>query len=92
VGFAAETGERAVEYGRAKLQRKRLDAVVVNDVGAPDTGFDFATNEVTIVTASGDRHLPLATKDEIAAGILGAVMDLRGAKQSRYNGVTGTAR
>jgi phosphopantothenoylcysteine decarboxylase/phosphopantothenate--cysteine ligase len=92
VGFAAETGERAVEYGRAKLQRKRLDAVVVNDVGAPDTGFDFATNEVTIVTASGDRHLPLATKDEIAAGILGAVMDLRGAKESRSNGVTGTAR
>jgi hypothetical protein len=91
VGFAAETGERAVEYGRAKLQRKRLDAVVVNDVGAPDTGFDFATNEVTIVTASGDRHLPLATKDEIAAGILGAVMDLRGAKDSRSNGVTGIA-
>jgi phosphopantothenoylcysteine decarboxylase/phosphopantothenate--cysteine ligase len=91
VGFAAETGEGAIAYGRAKLERKRLDAVVVNDVAAPDTGFDFATNEVTIVTASGDRHLPLSSKDEIAAGILDAVMDLRGAKDSRSNGVTGIA-
>jgi hypothetical protein len=46
---------------------------------------------VTIVTASGDRHLPLSSKDEIAAGILDAVMDLRGAKDSRSNGVTGIA-
>jgi phosphopantothenoylcysteine decarboxylase/phosphopantothenate--cysteine ligase len=91
VGFAAETGDAAVDYGRAKLERKRLDAVVVNDVAAPNTGFDFATNEVTIVTAAGDRHLPLTTKDEIAAGILDAVMDLRGAKDSRSNGVTGIA-
>jgi phosphopantothenoylcysteine decarboxylase/phosphopantothenate--cysteine ligase len=87
VGFAAETGEGAIEYGRAKLQRKRLDAVVVNDVAAPNTGFDFSTNEVTVVTASGDRHLPLSTKDEIAAGILDAVLDLRSAKDSRSNGV-----
>src|SRR5215217_2952021 len=32
VGFAAETGAGAVDYGREKLARKRLDAVVVNDV------------------------------------------------------------
>ena len=35
VGFAAETGARALEYGRAKLERKKLDAVVVNDVAQP---------------------------------------------------------
>ena len=35
VGFAAEHGERALEYGREKLARKDLDAIVVNDVGAP---------------------------------------------------------
>jgi len=91
VGFAAETGEGAIAYGRAKLERKRLDAVVVNDVAAPNTGFDHPTNEVTIVSASGERHLPLSSKDEIAAGILDAVMDLRGAKDSRSNGVTGIA-
>ena len=32
VGFAAEHGERALEYGREKLARKDLDAIVVNDV------------------------------------------------------------
>src|SRR4051794_21223021 len=30
VGFAAEHGEGAVDYGRGKLERKRLDLVVVN--------------------------------------------------------------
>jgi phosphopantothenoylcysteine decarboxylase/phosphopantothenate--cysteine ligase len=87
VGFAAETGEGALEYGRAKLRGKGLDAVVVNDVAAPNTGFDVPTNEVTVVTAAGDRHLPLATKQEIAGGILDVVMDLRGAKDSRSNDV-----
>ena len=53
VGFAAEHGDRALEYGRDKLARKSLDAVVVNDVGAPGIGFDSAENEVTIVTRGG---------------------------------------
>ena len=53
VGFAAEHGEGAVAYGRDKLARKDLDAVVVNDVGAPGIGFDAAENEVTIVTPDG---------------------------------------
>lgn len=80
VGFAAETGEGAIAYGRQKLERKGLDAVVVNDVAAPAAGFDVATNEVTIVTASGQRHLALAPKHDIAAGILDEVMALRGAQ------------
>ncbi len=80
VGFAAETGEGAIAYGREKLERKGLDAVVVNDVAAPAAGFDVATNEVTIVTASGQRHLALAPKHDIAAGILDEVMALRGAQ------------
>src|SRR4030095_6209847 len=50
VGFAAEHGEGAVAYGRDKLARKDLDAVIVNDVGAPGIGFDAAQNEVTIMT------------------------------------------
>src|SRR5687768_326045 len=40
VGFAAEHGEDAVAYGRAKLERKGLDAVVVNDISRPDIGFE----------------------------------------------------
>jgi phosphopantothenoylcysteine decarboxylase / phosphopantothenate---cysteine ligase len=77
VGFAAETGARALEYGREKLARKRLDAVVVNDVAQPGIGFDAADNEVTIVTAEQERHVPRATKAEVAAAILDAVLSHR---------------
>jgi phosphopantothenoylcysteine decarboxylase/phosphopantothenate--cysteine ligase len=77
VGFAAETGERAVEYGRGKLERKRLDAVVVNDVGRGDIGFDVAHNEVTIVTAEGETEVPRAGKAAVARTVLDTVSRLR---------------
>ncbi|HEY8582617.1 MAG TPA: bifunctional phosphopantothenoylcysteine decarboxylase/phosphopantothenate--cysteine ligase CoaBC [Capillimicrobium sp.] len=77
VGFAAETGAGAVDYGRRKLEGKGLDAVVVNDVAAPGRGFDVPTNEVTIITAAGEHHVALASKPEVAAAILDAVMALR---------------
>ena len=77
VGFAAESGARAVEYARGKLERKRLDAVVVNDVASPGIAFDAPDNEVTIVTADGEDHVPRATKAAIAAKILDAVLSRR---------------
>ena len=55
MGFAAEHGEGGVERGRGKLERKGLDAVVVNDIARADIGFDAPENEVTIVTAGGEQ-------------------------------------
>jgi phosphopantothenoylcysteine decarboxylase/phosphopantothenate--cysteine ligase len=77
VGFAAETGAGAVAYGRGKLERKGLDAVVVNDVALPGIGFDTPDNEVTIVTATGEKHIARAGKDEVAVAILRTVDALR---------------
>ena len=77
IGFAAEHGAGAVERGRAKLERKGLDAVVVNDISRADIGFDSADNEVTIVLADGERPLRRAPKGEIAAAILDQVQELR---------------
>ena len=77
VGFAAEHGEGAVERGRGKLARKGLDAVVVNDISRAEIGFDAVDNEVTIVTADGERHVPLGSKETIAAAILDAVEGMR---------------
>jgi phosphopantothenoylcysteine decarboxylase/phosphopantothenate--cysteine ligase len=74
VGFAAETGAGALDYGREKLARKQLDAVVVNDVSEPGIGFDAAENEVTIVTAGAERHVPRTSKAEVAAEILDLVL------------------
>jgi phosphopantothenoylcysteine decarboxylase / phosphopantothenate---cysteine ligase len=73
VGFAAEHGDGAVEYGRGKLQDKRLDAVVVNDISRPDIGFDADANEVVIVTSDSERHVPRASKDEVADAVLDEV-------------------
>jgi phosphopantothenoylcysteine decarboxylase / phosphopantothenate---cysteine ligase len=77
IGFAAEHGEGAVERGRAKLERKGLDAIVVNDISRPDIGFDAPDNEVTIVTAAGERHVPLGSKRAVAAAILDEVERIR---------------
>jgi phosphopantothenoylcysteine decarboxylase/phosphopantothenate--cysteine ligase len=77
VGFAAEHGEGAIARARGKLERKRLDAVVVNDISRTDIGFDTQENEVTVVTADGDEPVPFGPKDEVARAILGVVQRLR---------------
>ena len=77
VGFAAEHGAGALDHGREKLARKRLDAVVVNDVSRADIGFDAEDNEVTILTTAGETHVALASKNEVARAVLDAVVALR---------------
>ena len=77
VGFAAEHGEGALDYARGKLARKRLDAIVVNDISRADIGFDATDNEVTIVTADGEHPVARAPKGAIAAAILDVVLQLR---------------
>jgi phosphopantothenoylcysteine decarboxylase/phosphopantothenate--cysteine ligase len=77
VGFAAEHGDGAVAYGRDKLRRKGLDAVVVNDIGRKDIGFEGADNEVTIITAAGERHVARTSKAAVARAVLETVNDLR---------------
>jgi phosphopantothenoylcysteine decarboxylase/phosphopantothenate--cysteine ligase len=88
VGFAAEHGEGAIELAREKLLAKGLDAIVVNDISRADIGFDVDVNEVTILSARGDRrseigrqlerlHVPRAAKATVAEAILDTVERLR---------------
>jgi phosphopantothenoylcysteine decarboxylase / phosphopantothenate---cysteine ligase len=82
VGFAAEHGDGAIDYARDKLQRKRLDAIVVNDISQPGIGFDAPDNEVTILARDGSEHrLRRSRKEHIADGVLDEVEKLR-AKES----------
>jgi phosphopantothenoylcysteine decarboxylase/phosphopantothenate--cysteine ligase len=84
VGFAAEHGEGAVEYGRGKLARKGLDLVVVNDVSQPGIGFDTPDNEVTILGAGGaERAVPRGSKAEVARAILDEVARVREIRPDR---------
>ena len=76
VGFAADEGVPGLSRARAKLDRKNADLFVYNDVGRADIGFDSAANEVTLIAAGGERAVPKAPKDEIAAAILDEVEKL----------------
>jgi phosphopantothenoylcysteine decarboxylase/phosphopantothenate--cysteine ligase len=77
VGFAAEHGSQGIERARGKLERKRIDTIVVNDVSREDIGFDAEQNEVTIITASGEHHVSRRSKDEVAGLILDQVQEAR---------------
>jgi phosphopantothenoylcysteine decarboxylase/phosphopantothenate--cysteine ligase len=73
VGFALETGD-AEAKARAKLTRKELDLIVVNDALEPGAGFEVDTNRVTVLDREGGRWaLPLARKEDVAEGILDRV-------------------
>jgi phosphopantothenoylcysteine decarboxylase/phosphopantothenate--cysteine ligase len=78
VGFAAEHGDGAMDYARDKLARKRLDAIVVNDISQPGIGFDAADNEVTVLARDGSElRLRRSRKEHIADGVLDEVEKLR---------------
>lgn len=86
VGFAAETDDVVVNAS-AKLARKTLDLIVANDVSAPGAGFEYDTNEVTILTASGrEVHLPRRGKTAVADAILDEVLAERRATSSPTTG------
>ena len=73
IGFAAET-ENVLDNAREKLRSKNLDAIVANDVSRADSGFDSATNAITIVTRDNNTvELPLMSKVEAADRILDVI-------------------
>ncbi len=75
VGFAAETGD-PVPRARRKLQAKRADLIVANDVSKAGSGFDAEANEATLVGRDGDEPLPLMPKTRLAGVILDRVESL----------------
>jgi len=70
IGFAAEHGEGGVERARAKLERKRADMIVMNDISRTDIGFDADLNEIVLVTSNGETLISRRSKQACAAAIL----------------------
>jgi phosphopantothenoylcysteine decarboxylase/phosphopantothenate--cysteine ligase len=77
VGFAAETTD-VVGYARSKMEKKKLDLVVANDITKAGAGFNTDTNIATLLTPDGQMiELPLMSKRELADRILDEVVRLR---------------
>ncbi|MFD2697531.1 bifunctional phosphopantothenoylcysteine decarboxylase/phosphopantothenate--cysteine ligase CoaBC [Mesonia sediminis] len=77
VGFALET-ENELMNARGKLQRKHLDAIVLNSLNDKGAGFKQPTNKIRIIDTQQVLDYELKTKDLVAKDILNYI-------QSRLN-------
>ena len=81
VGFAAES-ENVAQNAKEKLEQKKLDLIVANDITATDSGFGADTNRVIIIDRQGKaKRLPLLSKSEVAHKVLDRVVELLSRKR-----------
>ena len=70
VGFSVET-ENGLANAKTKLQKKNLDAIVLNSLEDKGAGFQHNTNKITFIPAKGKhKTYPLKNKSEVAVDIL----------------------
>lgn len=69
VGFAAETCNLE-HYARDKLQRKKLNMVVMNDVSRSDIGFNSDNNAACAIWPTGMQSFACMSKTQLAAGLI----------------------
>ncbi|MNU73713.1 Coenzyme A biosynthesis bifunctional protein CoaBC [compost metagenome] len=75
VGFALET-QNGLEYAQNKLEKKQLDAIVLNEMGEPGVGFGTDTNSVKLIFKSNKiRSFELQSKQELAFSLLNELMN-----------------
>jgi phosphopantothenoylcysteine decarboxylase/phosphopantothenate--cysteine ligase len=69
IGFALETSA-GMDRARKKMASKELDMIVYNRADQADGGMESADNKVVLVTATGEKDLPLMSKRSVADEIL----------------------
>ena len=70
IGFAAES-DNLITNAKEKLQTKKLDLIVANDITSKDSGIGSDNNQVVIIDRKGKtEELPLLPKREVADKIL----------------------
>lgn len=74
-GFSMET-EHMLENSLAKLEKKKVDMIVANNLKQEGAGFGTDTNVVMLLTKEGAEELPLLTKEEVADRLLGRLLEL----------------
>lgn len=68
-GFSMET-QNMLENSRAKLQKKKIDMIVANNLKEEGAGFCTDTNVVTLITKEEEKQLPMLSKDEVGNELL----------------------
>jgi len=77
VGFAAESSHLQ-EHGLAKLKKKSLDMIVVNQAAGKESAFGSESSEALIMTRHGSIHaLPRLSKPVLAEKILDELLNLQ---------------
>ncbi len=76
IGFALETNNE-LQNALGKLQRKNLDAIVLNSTQDAGAGFNHDTNKITIIEKNGvQTAFPLKSKNEVAQDICNLILKL----------------
>ena len=76
IGFALET-DNEVENAKHKIERKNLDAIVLNSLKDKGAGFATDTNKISIIERNGDIHgYDLKSKADVASDILDFIANL----------------
>ena len=74
VGFAAET-ENLIAHAQSKLDRKKCDLIIANDVSKPGIGFDSSENAVTLCFPNAEVHtLPKQSKQTLATVLFETIL------------------
>jgi phosphopantothenoylcysteine decarboxylase/phosphopantothenate--cysteine ligase len=70
IGFAAES-ENLIKNAENKLNKKKLDMIVANDISGKESGFESDKNQACFLFPDGSkRDLPLMGKDQLAELIM----------------------
>ena len=69
VGFALETNDEQ-QNAQTKLEKKRLDFIVLNSLRNEGTCFRSDENQVTIISQEGHKDYPKKPKQEVARDIV----------------------
>ncbi len=78
IGFALET-ENEEHHAIEKLNKKNLDAIVLNSLNDAGAGFATDTNKITIIDRAGKKDIfTLKSKKEVAADICNKLEQLMG--------------
>jgi phosphopantothenoylcysteine decarboxylase/phosphopantothenate--cysteine ligase len=76
IGFALETND-AVAHAQSKLERKNLDAIVLNTLEDKGAGFQTDTNKITIIDKNNNLvNFELKSKAKVAEDILNKLEEL----------------